>query len=382
MDSMYTDINQITEARAEAEQAGDDAALLALRELELAHSALPPVIDGVRRNRLIRYDAISTTWEGWSLTGGQRVFLQCIRPRWRHDPVMLRRMANGVNTSASWHPSEDWPHLRVVVQGGVLADRFPVEDVASSERLARILGEGLQQLHDVHQSGRAHGGPLAPFFVETSGGLRLVTLDPFDGTASIADDIRELASLVLALDPLQSDPVALLAQEWIESPPPTALDGLQLLYRCLSGVLLSERHRLRVAARSAHRTDRKTRLTRAVRSLSRLVSPPVGRVCVHVGQDGSMVILDSDGTTIRGGAVADATENRFLPTLYTPEQGLDAQSARYILRSWAMRANGNETSRRLVQEDFATNDTTAEQIVRWMSAMARLRAARLILRAG
>ena len=382
MDSMYTDINQITAARIDAENSGDDGSLLALRELELAHTALPPVIDGVRRNRLIRFDAISTTWEGWSLTGGQRVFLQCIRPRWRTDPVMLRRMASGANETASWHPTEDWPHLRVVAQGGVLADRFPVEDVASSERLARILGEGLEQLHAVHASGRVHGGPLAPFLIEAPGGLRLVTLDPFDSTSSIADDIRELAALVVALDPLQSDPVALLAHEWVESPPPSAEDGLQLLTRCLSGILLSERHRLRVAARSAHRTNRKTRLTRAVRAISRLVSPPVGRVCVHVGHDGSMVVVDSDGTTIRGGAVADATENRFLPMLYTPEQGLDAQSARYILRAWAMRTKGNETSRRLVQDEFTTDDRTAERIVRWMSAMARLRAARLILRAG
>ena len=58
------DLNSITEARSAAEESGDDQALLALRELELAHLALPPVIDGVRRSRLLHFDAISTTWEG------------------------------------------------------------------------------------------------------------------------------------------------------------------------------------------------------------------------------------------------------------------------------------------------------------------------------
>ena len=90
------------------------------------------------------------------------------------------------------------------------------------------------------------------------------------------------------------------------------------LTRCLSGVLLSQRHRLTVAARSAHRVDRKTRLGRAVRAMARAVSPPLGRVCVNVGNDGTMIVVESDGETIRGGAVADAAEQRFLPVIYTP----------------------------------------------------------------
>ena len=382
VESSFTDINRITEARAIAESEGDDAALLALRELELAHAALPPVIDGVRRSRLLQTDPISTTWEGWHLTGGQRVFLRCIRPRWRTDPVMLRRMAKGANPECSWHPSEEWPHLRVVQHGGLLADRFPVEDMASTERLARILGEGLAALNDLHASGAVHAGPLERFLVETSSGLRLVSMDPFLTTHSAVDDIRQLAAIVVALDPLKDDPVALLAEEWLDAPPPTAQDGIRLLTRCLSGVLLSERHRLTVAARSVHRFDRKTRLARAVRTMARAVSPPVGRVCVKVGTDGTMIVVESDGETIRGGAVADAAEQRFLPVIYTPASGLDAQSARFVLRSWAMRSKGNETSRALVQAQLGSTDATADRLVRWMSAMARLRAARLILQAG
>ena len=376
------DLNSITEARSAAEESGDDQALLALRELELAHLALPPVIDGVRRSRLLHFDAISTTWEGWSLTGGQRVFLRCIRPRWRTDPVILRRMAKGADSSASWHPSEDWPHLRVVLHGAILVDRFPVEDVASTERLARLLGEGLAALQALHSRGLVHGGPLAPFLVETRNGLQLVALDAFDNRGTPSDDLRELAALIVELDPLRDDPVALLAAEWTETPPPSAEDGLRLLTKCLSGFLLAERHRLSVAARSAHRIDRKTRLSKAIRSLARHVSPPSGKVCVKAGTDGALVIIDSDGETIRGGAVADPEEGRFLPIIYSPAQGLDAQSARYLLRSWAMRTQGDETERARIQAQLESDDIRADQLVRWMSAMTRLRAARLILRAG
>ena len=376
------DLNSITEARIAAEANGDDAALLELRELELAHAALPPIIDGVRRSRMLHCDAISTTWEGWSVSGGQRVFLRCIRPRWKTDPVMLRRMAKGTSEDASWHPAEDWPHLRTVLHGALLSDRFPVEDVASTERLARLLGEGLNALHTIHEKGIVHGGPLAPFLVETRTGLRLITMDPFDATASPTENIRDLAAIVVSLDPLQDDPIALLAEEWTDSPPPSAKDGLKLLTRCLSGILLAERHRLSVAARSTHRLDRKTRLSRAIRSLSRLVPPPPGRVCVNVSNDGTLVVVDSDGETIRGGAVADPSEGRFLPLIYSPTQGLDAQSARYLLRSWAMRNRGDEEHRATIQQKLGSDDSRAEQLVRWMSAMTRLRAARLILRAG
>lgn len=184
------------------------------------------------------------------------------------------------------------------------------------------------------------------------------------------------------MDPLNSDPVAMLAEEWVDSPPPTAADGIRLLKRCLGGVLLAERHRLSVAARSANRLDRKTRLARAVRKMAQVVPPPEGKVCIKADVDGALVMVESESGIIRGGAVADATSSRFLPIIYSDSQGLDAQSARFLLRSWALRKQGDEDARAEVQASLAASDHQAEQLIRWMSAMARLRAARLILRVG
>jgi len=52
------DLNAITEARIVAEESGNDEQILVLRELEIAHLALPPTIDGIRRSRLLTADSI------------------------------------------------------------------------------------------------------------------------------------------------------------------------------------------------------------------------------------------------------------------------------------------------------------------------------------
>jgi len=375
-------LNAITEARIIAEESGSDDDLFRLRELELAHLALPPTIDGIRRVRLMKADQISTTWEGWDVIGGERAFMRCLRPRWKTDPVMLRRMSQGASTTCSWHPSGDWPHLRVVTNGAPLIDRFPVEDIPSTTLLARLLGQGLYELDQLHSKGFVHGGPLAAFLIESQRGLTLAHMDAFNPVGSTSDDIKQLAATIMALDPLNADPVAQLAEEWTMSPPPTAADGLQLLNRCLSGTLLAERHRLSVAGRTASRLDRTSRLARAVRKLHTLAAPPAGKFCLKAGTDGVLVIAESDGDVVRGGAATDASEGRFLPLIYSPTQGLDAQCARFLLRSWALRSSGDEAHRVSINNELEADDTAADQLVRWMSAMARLRAARLLLTAS
>jgi len=291
-------------------------------------------------------------------------------------------MGKAIDANLSWHPDGDWPHLRALAKGALLLDRFPVEDIPSTNRLARLMGYGLKALAELHGQGRVHGGPLAPFLVESTDIVRLVWMDPFACESTSAEDIQALATTILSLDPTLSDPVAQLAEEWAESPPPSAQDGIRLLVKCLSGVLLAERHRLSLAARSANRMSRTARLERAVRKLATATSPPAGKVCLKAGTDGVFVIAQCDGATVRGGAVADVNEDRFLPIIFTPDQGLDAQSARFLLRSWALREQGDETTRTEIQSSIDSTDQQAEQLVRWLSSMARLRAAKLLLSAA
>ena len=52
------------------------------------------------------------------------------------------------------------------------------------------------------------------------------------------------------------------------------------------------------------------------------------------------------------------------------------------MRSWAMRASGDVEVQAAHNADLGTTEEAASQLVRWLSAMARVRSASLILRAG
>ena len=379
------DPHSLCDAREQAEREGNDTALKRLRELELAHAALPPVIDGARRTRLLHTDAISTTWEAWSTTGGQRLFLRCLRPQWRDDPVMRRRMAQAIGrvvpAQVSWHPNGDWPHLRSIAEGAMVIDRFPVEDAPVTARMARLLGGGLESLAQLHTQQASHGGAIAPFLLEQPGGAALIWMDLFDADADTSHDISALCKLIADLDPHGGDPVGDLAREWSTTPPPTAADGVQILIRHLGTQLLAARHQLAVTGRKVHQQDRATRLASLVRRLSNSMPPPTGRFCLKASSDGVQVLVECDGTTVRGGAAA-AESGRFLPVVYTPDQGLDAQAARFLLRAWATRESGDSLARDVVQATLEADDAQAARLIRWLSCMARLRSARLLLDAA
>ena len=142
--------------------------------------------------------------------------------------------------------------------------------------------------------------------------------------------------------------MGVLAQEWSEDPPPTAADGVEFLIRALGSHLLQARHQLAVAGRMANQQDRATRLAGLVRRLAGSVKPPEGRFCLKATQDGVQVIAESDGVTVRGGAAAGEA-GRFLPVVYTPDQGLDAQAARFLMRAWATRGSGDPLAREVAQ---------------------------------
>ena len=112
-----------------------------------------------------------------------------------------------------------------------------------------------------------------------------------------------------------------------------------------------------------------------------LVDKGVELAAVEAGEDGVLVIAESDGEVVRGGAATDVSEGRFLPIIYTQSQGLDAQSARFLMRSWAMREGGDVEVQSGHNAELGTSNEAAGQLVRWLSAMARVRSASLILRA-
>jgi len=262
----------------------------------------------------------------------------------------------------------------------MVVDRFPVEDAPNTARMARLLGGGLHSLQQLHDQG-AHCGDIGPFLLEQPQGANVVWVDAFGTDARASTDIQMLAEIIADLDPDGLDPVGDLAREWAQEPPPTAEDGVKILVRTLASHLLSARHQLAVSGRRAHQQDRATRLAGMVRRLTASMSPPAGRFCLKATSDGVQVIAESNGDTVRGGAAAGEAV-RFLPVVYSPDQGLDAQAARFLLRAWATKDSGDALAREVAQATLGSEDAHALQLMRWLSCMARLRSARLLLEAA
>jgi len=301
---------------------------------------------------------------------------------WRRMGQAVGRTGPGLMSSPiSWHPDGDWPHLRVLAEGALVIDRFPVEDAPVTARMARLLGGGLEALVQLHANELTQGSALTSLLIEQPQGTSIVWMDTFAQSCTPQDDIASLARIIADLDLQETDPVGGLAREWAEDPPPTAKDGIEILIQSLGSQLLSARHHLAVAGRKAHQQDRATRLASMVRRLASAIAPPQGRFCLKTTSDGVQVIVESEGEVIRGGAAAGEA-GRFLPVVYTPDQGLDAQAARFLLRAWATRDAGDPLAREVAQATLGATDEDAALLIRWLSCMARVRAARLLLEAA
>ena len=364
MINIFKDPEAITTARERAEQNQNDSELLELRELEVAASDLPTVIDGVRRTRLLLADGLATTWEGWDIQTGQRVLIRCARPRWRTDSVMLRRLSVGADLKSSetliaptWHPDGDWPHLRAVVPHALLNDYLPVEDPADPLTLAKIMAGGLVALAAAHKKGVMFGPSLPSLLVVDGPTGMLINMDSFACKTDEAGDIVELAKAIIALDPAGDHPITTMAAGWTVVPPPTATDGLTLLYKTMGQTLLST-----------------------------AMAPPKGTACVKVSNNGVSTLIHSDGQSIFGGQ-SQNLDTTALNEVYSHSSGLNASASRALLRAWALKDSGDETKRISVNQQLSTisednNDDLAANFVRWLSAMNRLRAAKLLIAAG
>ena len=157
----------------------------------------------------------------------------------------------------------------------------------------------------------------------------------------------------------------------MDPPPPRPMAYACL--QCLGGALLAERHRLSVAGRSTARMDRYPPGT-CHSSTGEPDHTAPGKFCLKAGQDGVLVITEA---TARSFAAAQPRRQRghFLPIIYTQSQGLDAQSARFLMRSWAMRASGDVEVRLHTTLTSEPPKRLQVRLVRWLSAMARVRSA-------
>ena len=359
-------------ARAEAEAAGDDTLLLALRRLETLGRA--PDLPGLRWGRTLAVDAVSVTREGWR--EGRPVAVRSLRPELASDPVWVRRLERprpalpGVCTLR--YEASPLPHQLAELGGPSLADWLPADEVPETLVLARFLGGGLRALAALHAEGRTHGGLVPDHLRLTEHGVRLLWTDPVEASpATPSDDLAALGRAVALLDPGHVDEVGALAHAFAEDPPLSAALGQELLLRTLGTALAERRHRLVMRDRLARKEGGQERLLRAARGLERAVPPPVVTACLRAGRDAVRVMVHSDGERVRGGSCAGWPT--FLPVLWDAEHGLDPGATRKVLRAWATRAAGDEDRRAAINGELDADDAAADALCRWLSGQARLR---------
>lgn len=358
-----------------------DRELLDQRDRDLVDGELPRVVDGARRGRLIARDPVSTTWEAFCLETGVRLWLRCLRPRWRDDAAVRRRLCHSEALGGPrprFQASGDWPHFRWTRPGTPLCDLLPVDEPLPLATRVGILARGLQGLHELHERGLALGEPVEDVLVLAHDGPRLRWRDPFAAGGQPEDDLKSLARVVLALAPRASDPLAQLCLAWVDHPPLQAADAEALVRQAMAASLLRQRHALAFVARNSERRRRLGRLARAVHRLEIVLPPPRLRCCVRAEHFAGLLVVESDGERVVTGAV-DSPWAPLDREVWSAERGLEAMGNRQLLRAWNRRRTGAEERRREAQSALGSTDEQTVLLMRWLSAMSRLRSARMLL---
>lgn len=364
-----------------------DAALWLTREQEQAEEGVPVLLGKLKRTRLIESDRISTTWDAWETATGLRHAVRVLRPHLRKDPVWRRRLQRGAEIARNLagilpiqsQADSDWPRLFLALPGSRLADLLPAEDLPDPLEMARFLVGGLKGLEGLQAAGLIHGNIHPNNLVNGPDCAKLLWLDPFlAAQGSLKQDLSALGAAVAQLDPHCVDPIGALAHSWATTPPPSLEMAKTVLMRTLASLLANNRHHMRMRSRHLSARQGEARLLRAVRRLGLALSPPIATVCLRAGQDGVLVVAQSDGQQVKGGGLA-ALPIRHLPIIWTAERGLDASASRMLLRSFATRRTGDESRRDSVQQELGATDEQADHLCRWLSAQARLRSAAKLL---
>lgn len=326
------------------------------REMERAGEGLPPITDGLRRTRLVAWDSGSSTWEAWDTHSGARCLTRVPRPGSKLPATRTPRLDAVLSDVLPLEPAEE-----------------PLEACEPAWRVAVLAGVA-RRLAEIHAEGLVHGAVHPDLVVQVDGVWTLAWLGPRVGPSrggpTPRSDLQGLGRVGLALgDPLCAD--------FATDPPLSALDAEHLLIATLAQSLAAAHHDLVRQARHRGTRRRAGALRVLARRLGSAVSPPVLRACVRAGHDAVLTLIESDGTVVRGGP-SGGPHFHLLPVV-AHDGVLDAAAARALLRAWAMRAAGDEHRRTRVQADLGVTDEQTAQLMRWLSASARLRVDRMLL---
>lgn len=347
------------EELAEARPADRRLALLVREAARLASAdrGLPRIVAGIRRERLVRWDADSTTWLGVDVASGAPALVRVLRPE-LDEPALRRAIARDARALAGVVDGlrVEGPALAAPAPGLPLeADPGPALPTLGAVLVALApwerAGLGLPALSPEelrHDGPRAWVVCLSPVHAPDAGPL--------------------LARLAARLHASDETPAARLLAGFQALPPRTVREATELLLRALGEDLTVRRVALAERWRRSHRALRLQRLRAAVARLRAAAPPPSGRGAVGVDLEGRITVVDSDGDAVLWGPIDD------LAPIWTRAEGLDPVSARRMLRARAAAPPNPRLDAAVGGDPEAT-----EAIGRWTAAALRLRTLRLLM---
>ncbi len=355
------------------------ALVLDAHALTTAGDGLPAIVAGVRREKLIRWDGWTSTWDGPHLATGLPARVRALDARAARDPVLRRALLRagraaqrGLDELAVVADEGPWPGLRVLLPGAPLTALADPDERGRPEVLTRALASALAELARWERARIGLPDLSDPEWIDTPAGLRVVCLSP-----CAPDEARQnLRRLTEHLHRWWGEhgaegPAERVLAGFAVFPPRSADDASAALIAALAEDLAGVRHRLQRAGRAVARVDRLGRLFHAVGRLAAALPPPPGRGPVGVDLEGRVTVLESGDGHLRWGP-ADA-----LTDVLAPDGSPEPREARRLLRACA----AAPPNPRLAAQ--SGGDLRAvDQVGRWLAAALQLRTTRLLLQAA
>lgn len=349
--------------------------LLAAHGLATAEVDAPPVIAGVRRSRVIRWDPRTVTWDGVDVTTGQPARIRALRRPFASDPVVRRTLLRDgrlLTDALSMHVTvhdDATVALRIDLPGAALASGKA--DPSDPGRLPRQLITALAAMRRAEVAGVAFPPLSGDELVDGPDGIAIACLTLADPSAATGA-IGRLAAAVVAWwgDDGPETPVDVALAGMVVWPPRDVAEAEHVVKKGLIERLTADFHDRTARFEILWHEVRRERLLRAVEGLSEAVLMPEGRGAVGVSLDGSVIVLVGvDGRMRYGTDGADGTE------IYGPA-GFAVSDARRLLRA---RAAAPPNAR--LHAQVGGDERFVDAACRWIASGLALRTTRLLLEA-
>jgi hypothetical protein len=322
-----------------------------------AHEALDVAPYGLHRTTLIGWDRWSTTWLGHDIATGRCGKLRILRPDCRSHPVALRVLERDARRLFPVLPA-------LKVYADALTICLSDDDKPQPERplfLSLIVTHSRWATHGLgwpqDLSHALHVGPA---------GLEILCLTP-EPTRAGPDAWEHLTRWLNTRYDL----------EHVENHEPllrtlTSMRGGrpdETLRAALKQELVRQWHALRTRRTEAHTLGRAQRLNDLLDRLHHATPPPQGRAAVGVSPDGTLTMVQSDGSTLSWGTEEDTS------VIAHEGQPIDAPAGRQLLRARAMGVPSEH-----LQAQAGGDASYLFHATAWVASALKLRTLRLLLR--